>query len=76
MAQVRLGSRLGRIRVPKPRISSVVESVCFSLGLGVCLFHALYYEQGEGTAVVVIYTCMDCTYGYVDVLTQVRMMVE
>ena len=43
---------LGRIRVPKPRQSSVVTSVFFSLGLGVCLFYALYYQQGEGTAVL------------------------
>ena len=38
--------------MPKPRKSSVVASVCFSLGLGVCLFHALYYQEGEGIAVV------------------------
>ena len=42
---------LGRIRVPKPRKSSVVASGCFSLGLGVCLFYDLY-QQGDGTAVV------------------------
>ena len=63
--------------VPKPRKSSVVASVCFSLGLGVCLFYAPYYEQGDSTAaVVVIYTFMVCTYEYVDVLRQVRVMVE
>ena len=59
MAQVQLGSGLGRIRVPKPRtcgrvLLRVVASVCFSLGLGVCLFYALYYQQGESTAVVMI----------------------
>ena len=55
MAQVRPGSGLGRIRVPKPRKSSVVASVwCFSLGLGVCLFYALYYQQRDSTAVGVI----------------------
>ena len=63
--------------MPKPSKSSVVASVCFSLGLGVCLFYAPYYEQGDSTAaVVVIYTFMVCTYEYVDVLTQVRIMVE
>ena len=50
-AHVRLGSGLVRIRVPKPRKNNyVVASVCFSLGLGVCLFYA---QQGESTAVVI-----------------------
>ena len=45
MAQVRLGSGLGRIRVSKPRKSSVVASVCCIHALSVCLFYALYYQQ-------------------------------
>ena len=41
MAQARLESGLGRIRVPKPL--SVVASVCSSPGLGVCLYYAPFY---------------------------------
>ena len=68
--------------MPKPRKSSVVASVCFSLGLGVCLFYVLL-STGRGYGGVV--TCMVCTYGmnvwiylylYVDVLAEVRIMVE
>ena len=77
MARVRLGSGLGGIRVPKPRKLSVVASVCFLLGFSVCLFYALYCcQERYSTAVVVIYTCMVCTYEYVNVRTQVRIMVE
>ena len=43
---------LGSIRVPKPRKSSVVASVCFSLRLGVCLFYAYTINMERGTAVV------------------------
>ena len=47
------GTRPARIRVPKPRKSSVVASFCSSRGLGVFLFYALYYQQGAGTAVMI-----------------------
>ena len=55
----------------------MVTSVCFSLGLGLCLFSALYYQQGEGTAVVLrAWFVLRSTYEYVDVLTQVRILAE
>ena len=78
MAQVRLGSGLGRIRVPKPRKSSAVASVCFLLGW-VCvpvLCPILLSREYYSTAVVVIYTCMVYAYECVDVRAQVRTMVE
>ena len=55
MAQVRLGSGfLGRIKGAKaPEIFCGGKRV-FLLGLGACLFYSLYYQQREGTAVVVM----------------------
>ena len=67
---------LGSIWVPKPRKISVVASVCvFHFGLGVCPFYALYYQRGEGTAVVLRawFVRMNIR---VDVLAEVRIMVE
>ena len=52
LVQVQFGwlkRALGRIRVPKPRKSSVVASVWNFHLVSAC---ALYYQQGEGTAVV------------------------
>ena len=70
MAQLRLGSGLGRIRVPKPRKSSVVASVYFLLGVGVCLFHALYHQQSSST-----YEYVDVTYPQVRVMVEQREMI-
>ena len=67
---------LGRIRVLKPRKSFVVASVCFSLGLGVCLFYALHYQQGEGTAVVLRARFVRTRYEYADVPAEVRIIFE
>ena len=62
--------------VPKPRKSFVVASVCFSLGLGVCLFYALHYQQGEGTAVVLRARFVRTRYEYADVPAEVRIIFE
>ena len=67
MALVRLGSGLGRIRVPKPRKSSVMANVCFSLGLLVCLFFALSAILSTGREYSSRGTCMVCPYECVDV---------
>ena len=82
MAQVRLGSGLGRIRVPKPLKSSVVAKRVFctwSRREPVLWPTRVYYQQGEGAAVVVIrawFVRMNMwTYEYVDVLTHVRIIV-
>ena len=68
----RLGSGLGRIRTPKPRKSSVAASVFTWSRRVPVLCPILLTGRGYSSRD----TCMVCTYEYVDVLTQVRIVVE
>ena len=54
MDQVRLGSGLGRIKVPKPRKLSVVASVCVFYLVSVCACSMPYIINTDSTALVVI----------------------
>ena len=82
MAQVRLGSGLGRIRVPKPRNKGAKAPEEFCGGKRVFLT----WSRRVPVLCPILSTgkeyscsrdtCMVCTYEYVDVLTHVRIMVE
>ena len=65
--------------MPKPRKSSVVATVCFSLGFGVCLFYDLpvyILSRGRGYEYGSRVACMVCMYEYMEVLAEVRIIVE
>ena len=78
MAQVRLGSGLGRIRVPSPE--RVVKELCGGkrvfLNWSQCFASFMPYTINRDSTADKSDTCMVCTYEYVDVHTQVRIMVE
>ena len=82
MAQVRVGSGFGRIRVPSAKAT---EEFCgghvFFTYLGLDLFYALYYQQRDSTALVVVIRewflrINMWTNKYADVLTQMFVTVE
>ena len=77
MAQVWLGSGLRRVRVPNPRKSFVAASVCFYLvSMCACFMPHNYPQRDTWYYSSRSDACMICTYEYIDLRRQVRIMVE